>query len=259
MVLNQTTFLSQVFEQYREIERETVETLGEENAHVFRNIWSDSLEFENAINQTYGQDQRIQSLLGVRLWEFSRELINLHVLFLCANYSLLRSRLRFIWEMIFRAFYADTYQQKSQNDAVAPGPTLDDKSLWLEQLEEKCRLRWGNVFEPTLQAVLPAANKQGKDLDYYHRLWKNLHKYVHPSHFLVETMIDRDGLVIDRFNKEWAKETMEVSTDIFDVIWLVVLTRFPNCVTALDPGRLTVRYPLTMQMLPARRSSAKVS
>jgi hypothetical protein len=121
MTITHKTFLSQVFEQYQEIERETVETLGEENAHVFLSIWEDSLEFENAINQTYAQDQTVRSLLAVRLWEFSRELLNLQVLFLCGNYSLLRSRLRFIWEMIFRAFYADTYQQKSPNAPVAPG------------------------------------------------------------------------------------------------------------------------------------------
>ena len=110
-------------------------------------------------------------------------------------------------------------------------------------------MRWANVFEPTLRAVLRVPDKQGRDLDYYHRLWKNLHKYVHPSHFLVETMIDRDGLVIDRFNEEWAKETIEVCTDIFDLIWLVVITRFPGCVTDLDPKKLTVKYPLTTQVL----------
>ncbi len=249
MVVAHQSFLSQVLERCREIERETVEVLGEEDALVFVNIWNDSLEIENAIAQIYGHDERTQSLVAVRLWEFSRELVNLQTLFLCGNYSLVRARLRFIWEMMFRAFYADTYEKKSPNDPDKPGPSIDDKSVWLENLEENRGLGWGNTIKPTLCRIFPLAEKEGEVLDYYHKLWKDLNNYVHPTHFLVETMIDRDGLLVDRFSQEWAKETVRVATDIFDLIWALVISRFPGCLEMVAKQGLIVEYPMTKQIL----------
>ncbi len=244
MVVAQGTFLSDAFARYQEIERETVEGLGEKNAHVFLAIWNDYFEFENAIEQVYPQDKRTESLVAVRLWEFSRELHTLQVLFLCGNYALLRGRLRFIWEMIFRAFYADTYEKKCPSDPDVPGPSLDEKSLWLEKLEEKGRLRWNKVMEPILSRIIPLT-QQAKNLDYCHKLWKNLNNYVHPTHSLVEEMIDHDALLIDRFNEEWAKATIAVATDVFDLIWLVVFERFPGCAKIVASQGLGVQYPAT--------------
>jgi hypothetical protein len=249
MVVAHQSFLSQVLERCREIERETVEVLGEEDVHVFVNIWNDSLEIENAIDQIYGEDERTQSLVAVRLWEFSRELLNLQVLFLCGNYSLLRARLRFIWEMIFRAFYADTYEKKSPNDPVKPGPSIDDKSVWLENLEENRGLSWRNIIKPTLYRIFPLAEEQGEVPDYYHKLWKDLNNYVHPTHFLVERMIDRDGILIDRFDQEWAKETIDVAMDVFDLVWLAVIARFPGCLKMVATQGLIVEYPRTEEIL----------
>jgi hypothetical protein len=249
MVVAHQSFLSQVFERCREIERQTVEVLGEEDADVFVNIWNDSLQFENAIDQIYGHDEWTQSLVAVRLWEFSRELVNLQTLFLCGNYSLLRSRLRFIWEMIFRGFYADTYEKKSPKDPDKPGPSIDDKSVWLENLEEDRGLGWGKLIKPTLCRVCPLAEKEAKVLDYYHKLWTDLNKYVHPTHFLVETMIDRDVILIDRFSEEWARETVTVATDVFDLIWLAVIARFPGCLEIVAKQDLIVQYPRTKEIL----------
>jgi hypothetical protein len=155
MAVSQEAFLCRVFEGYREIERQTIEALGEEEAHVFVNLWNDSFEIQNAIDGAYPQEERIRSLVAVRLWEFSRELLNLQVLFLCGNYSLLRGRLRFILEMIFRAFHADKYERNLSHGPDGQGPSLDDKSAWLERLEENRGLSWGNLMEPTLRMVLP--------------------------------------------------------------------------------------------------------
>jgi hypothetical protein len=62
-------------------------------------------------------------------------------------------------------------------------------------------------------------------------------------------MIDRDSILIDRFDQEWAKETINVATDVFDLVWLAVIARFPGCLKMVATQGLIVVYPRTEEIL----------
>jgi hypothetical protein len=120
-------------------------------------------------------------------------------------------------------------------------------------------LSWGNVIEPTLRRVFRLAEKEGEVLDYYHKLWKDLNNYVHPTHFLVERMIDRDAILIDRFDQEWAKETIDVARDVFDLVLLAVIARFPGCLEMVARHGLIVEYPRTKEILKEVPAGCSIS
>ncbi len=180
---------------------------------------------------------------------FSAELYWLHFLFSAGNYSLLFPRLRFLWEMIYRAYLADTYQKQSTSDPDEPRPSLDEKCLWLERLEEERRIVGSVLINRVLFQVFPLAKAEKEVADYYRGFWRHLNTYAHPSNPLLEKMIDREGMVLNRFNAEWAKETIDVTTTIFDLICLAVIGRFPECALGVAKSGLAVEYPVTQSIL----------
>jgi hypothetical protein len=155
-----------------QIGKETTRALGKKKADSFVSLWNDSFTICDAIEQTYRPEDLSPSLVWFRLatMTFSAELYWLHFLFLAGNYSLIFPRLRFLWEMVYRAYYADTYQKESPKDPDGPGASLDQKSEWLEVLEEKCALGWGKMVKRVLCQVFPLAKQEREVLDYYPQL-----------------------------------------------------------------------------------------
>jgi hypothetical protein len=208
MSKKQQSVLSKIQEHCAEAEKETLAAFGEGGAHFFTDLWNDSFTITHALGQTYSEQERFESLLAFRLENcltFSMELYWLHMLFSYANYPIVFQRLRFLWEMIYRAYYADCYGKSLAVEGDGPGRSIDDKAAWLESEEEKRRLDWRSVFEPVLREVFPDT-RNGKFPEQSPRsIWKQLNKYVHPSAGLLDKMIDLDGMSMNRFNETWAR------------------------------------------------------
>jgi hypothetical protein len=210
------------------------------------NDWLDVL---TAIRKVYSEDELRDSLLFLYLNGLFKEVYWFQLLFLGGNYPLLHRSLRYVWEMVFRAYYVDTYVRASPDAPAPPGPLIDDKVAWLAQHEREM-FRWDQFMKPMLGRLLPQVNDPEIE-EYFNPLWNKLNEYVHPSRALLDRMvISAPGtLMTDIFDKEWALETVEVATMIFDLIWLAVFSRFPRCVEMLAEKGLHVEYPIATTAL----------
>src|SRR5262249_18431037 len=136
----QHDLLSTLFGFWRKVADETNRVLGEEPAGVFIYLHNDAIDILGAINDHYPQMEWLSSLACTEFMVLLKELLGLHALFLCGNYRLVMSQLRFNWERIFRARYADAYAEEHPNETDLPGPTLEEKHDWLMNRED--RLNW---------------------------------------------------------------------------------------------------------------------
>jgi hypothetical protein len=170
-----------LFRQWSEVAAETVRCLGDEAASLFvPHLYLDGLDIIGAISNSYPDEERLHSLVFIEFTGLLKELNWLHALFLCGNYPIVLRQLRFNWERLFRARYADAYAQENPGAADGPGPTIGEKHEWLRQKERRNQLRWGYVIAPAL-AQLPAVGAPGDAEDHFHALWDRLNDCVHPS------------------------------------------------------------------------------
>jgi len=245
-------FLSLLGEQYehlREIAEETFRSLGKERAGYFTRLFNDWIEIQGSICNTYSEDELSDGLMYIYFSGLSKEVHWFQLLFLAGNYPLLHRSLRYVWEMIFRAYYVDTYARESAGDPEPPGPTVDNKAEWLAQ-HERAMFQWHKFMKPMLLRLLRQA--KGTEIEeYYKALWDKLNEYVHPSKSLLDRMVVPVSslLVRDSFDKEWASETIETATMIFDLVWLAVILRFPRCVELIAQKRLHLEYPIVTTAL----------
>jgi len=238
-----SSYLSEVYDRLKEIEQESVLKLGREKAFHFVELANDWIDIQAAISRTYSYNELVQGLVYFYFFSLFKEVQWFQLHFLSGNYPLLGRSLRFVWEMIYRAYYTDTYTGDSP-----PGPSLADKILWLEQREST--LHWGNCICPTLGRVLPLAEQEEEVREHYRKLWQSLHKYAHPSVELVARMMgDSALLVTDSFDETWATEIIQDATEVFDLIWLAVISRFPKCAPLLAQQEYGLVCPLTQAVL----------
>src|SRR5262245_42366980 len=113
---------------------------------------ADGLEMKFAIMKCYDQ-AALSNLVYVQAWAMLKELKWLQFLFLAGNYPLVKSRLRFVWEAMYRAYYVEG-QQDPEIRALGP----DDKLALLEC--HRPRLDWTNCVGPVLRSILPGANSE---------------------------------------------------------------------------------------------------
>jgi hypothetical protein len=241
--MSDKTYFDQFFPGLAKAQQETFARLGEEKGGHFVNIANDAIDISGAVLGTYRPE--IQKLVLLRFFGMLKEVRWFHLFFLAGNYALLNARLRFVWESMFRAFWAD-------HDPTISGLSLDDKAALLRKREKN--LGWDSCIAPTLRQMFPLAAKEQQVLDDYHELWKRLNEYVHPSMNVTDKLLDPQGLlVLDGFHEEWALETLELGTGVFDLAWLAVLRTFPKAWDKLDG--LSVDYPilsLSFDSVPAR-------
>jgi len=215
----------------REISIETVEEFGE-RAHCFVELYNDWLEIGECFSKAYSQDLPLTSLVAADFISLGKELLWLYRLLHWGNYPLIIRTLRYDWELMFQAYFADIYQPSVAGDTDIPGATVDDKVQWLGA--RGAGLHFNSMIVPILNAVLPSSER-----DHYKRIWRHLNQHVHPTKHLRYRMIDESALAIrDLFDKEWAEEAIGISCDVLDVIWLMTLNRFPKCVPLLADPRL---------------------
>jgi hypothetical protein len=225
-----------------EVAEQTVERLGEETARRFFVLSSDWVDIQNdALLEAYSPEQLNTSLLYLDFLGLFKELRWLQLLLYFGNYALIYRTLRFDWELIFRGLFADMHQVLFPGRQDGPG---DDKAAWLEDRETK--LGWNEVMQPVLQWLLP--RPEHSDIEKRYRpLWRKLHKFVHGSTEIRERMIDESNLLlVDNYDDQWARESIQDGTEVFDLIWLAVLSRFSKCVPLL-------KNPLTCQYCPRAR------
>jgi hypothetical protein len=243
------SLLGEQYKHLRKIAEETFRSLGKEQAGYFTRLFNDWLDILSAVHDTYSEGELSDGLMYIYLSGLSKEVHWFDFLFLAGNYPLLHRSLRYVWEMIFRAYYVDTYVRKSPDDPEPPGPTVDDKAEWLAQHERKM-FQWHKFMQPMLRLLLPQA--KGTEIEqYYKALWDKLNEYVHPSKSLLDKMVIPVSslLVRDGFDKEWALETIETATMIFDLVWLAVISRFPRCAGLIARKRLYLGYPIVTTAL----------
>jgi hypothetical protein len=70
----------------------------------------------------------------------------------------LLARLRFVWESMFRAYFAEHYAMGPCTKWDTPGPSGDDKLAWLDAHGHQ--LNWDTCVEPILRAVFPLADRE---------------------------------------------------------------------------------------------------
>ena len=239
------SLLGEQHKHLRKIAEETFRSLGKERAGYFTRLANDWIDILSAILDTYSKDELSNSLMYIYFSGLFKEVYWFQLLFLAGNYPLLHRSLRYVWEMIFRAYYVDTYVRKSPDDPEPPGPTVDDKVEWLGKYELELRMYKWVFVRGVLRWLLPQA--KGTEIEeYYNSLWDKLNEYVHPSKVLLDRMaLDVPGfLMTDSFDKEWAAETIETATMILDLVWLAVISRFPRCARLLAQKELLLEYPI---------------
>ena len=185
-----------------------------------------------------------------------KELNWLHVLFLSGNYPIALSRLRFNWERVFRARYADACAEEKPNASDGPGPTVGEKHEWLRQREDRNRLNWGSFIAPALSQLFPAG-APGEAKSHFKPLWDRLNECVHPSGELREMLAGESGLhALDAFDEGWARQTLADAAEVFGLIWLAVLSRFPRAGPALLAAPDTFRACPQLRAVLERAAAA---
>lgn len=225
-----------------EISEETAEQLGE-RAHCFVDLYNDWLDIWGSFSSAYSKDLPFSSLVAADFFGLGKDLHWLHRLLHWGNYPLITRILRYDWELMFRAYYADVYQPSIPGDADLPGSSVDDKVQWLDARGPG--LHFNSLIVPILNVVLASGER-----DHFTRIWRNLNHHIHPTKHLRYRMLDESVLAIrDSFDKEWAAEAVGISCDVFDLIWLMTLKRLPKCVPLLTGQRLFLHTPRTSRLL----------
>jgi|ERR1043166_3774043 hypothetical protein len=230
-------FIPRLCEHLLPIERETHNVLGK-RASFFIDVWDDCMSICDAISSAY-PDQH-GNLLHHYFHGLIKELYWFHFYFVSGNYTIISARMRFCWEAIYRAYYAERYAGVNP-----PGPSPDDKLRWLEQK----RPNW-NELRQILHALFPLAARENDVAAFYDALWKNLHRFVHPSEEVTLRSIDETALhVRDGFDERWALDTIETGLHVFDVIWVAVLSFYPLAAARIAHPSLRVKYVIVTDAL----------
>lgn len=235
-------FLESLVSRVNGVARETVECLGEEQAHRFSLICSDSVVILHQILGHYSHVE-LSNLVYVQLIALPKELTWLQFLFLAGNYPLVTARLRYLWEAMFRAYFVETHE-----DEAVRCKSLDEKLQWID--DQKPRLDWKNCIQPTLARLLASVNSEADAAKPYRELWQQLNQYVHPSQYLQCRLVQESSLLVaDRFDQSWAADTVRAGLDVADLIWLPVLELHDRALVSVAAERLSLEYRQTSELL----------
>jgi hypothetical protein len=90
------------------------------------------------------------------------------------------------------------------------------------------------LIVPNLNVLL-----SGNERERYKQHWRELNKQVHPTRNLRYRMIEESALAVrDGFDQKWADSTIDLACDVYDLLWLMTLHRFPKCLPLLSGPRL---------------------
>jgi hypothetical protein len=245
----QPTWIEQYCARLIPIERQTIETLGEETAGFFVNAANDCVAVSAAVGKAYPGEQS-HNLVLLTLWGLFKEACWFHSFFVAGNYPLLLSRLRFVWESLFRAYFAEHYPMGPCTKWDTPGPTVWDKLVWLDEHGHK--LNWDTCIEPVLRATFPLAEREQKVSEDCKELFQYLHRYAHPSAYLLDRMMDDSSLhVKDGFDEKWARQAADIGARVFALVWMVVFAHHPEAFEQVEP--LSGKYPVVSAVFESEK------
>jgi hypothetical protein len=144
-------FIDEHVGRWNQIADETIKVIGEEESGCFVNSFSHLIDLRSDIADVYTPDELLDSLTMFEIDGLCKETVHLHCYLLWGHYPVVLARLRFNWERIFRAVYADAYGRIQPGRTDGPGSTIDDKHEWLG--DPKRRLDWRSVIEPVLSSI----------------------------------------------------------------------------------------------------------
>lgn len=247
--MTQIDLLDSIFGRWKQNASEAIAALGEEETRFFVDVYNDALEIQAAISGMYPTDELANSLVYMDFMGVTKEVHWFLVMFLAGNCPLLLGRLRFLWELIFRGLYAESYEKKKDVDPEPPSHSIDGYHEWLKA---RIKLDWNTVIEPVLRKIFTAEDAQLID-QHFKPIWKTLHCYVHPSAEWREDLIDESALLVrDGFDRSLVEKTLAYSAAVFELVWLAVLSRFPLA------SRRLVADPNTFRQFPRLQEILKV-
>src|SRR5207247_248346 len=129
-----------------------------------------------AVQEAYSAEDLPTSLVWYDFTTIPQQLFGMGFDFWCGRYAEVGRGLRFAWESIFRAFYADQYLALNPGATDPPVQSLDEKIDWLEERS----LNWNSIVLPVLRHVF-AAWSEAERSNQFHPIWKRLNSVVHPS------------------------------------------------------------------------------
>jgi hypothetical protein len=240
-------FVRKVSHDVLDVSRQTVEHFGEKQAEQFLLSAADGIAIKFA--GCYGQ-AALMNLVNVQAWGMVKELKWLQLLFLAGNYPLVMSRLRYIWEAMYRSYFVEAHHD-SRVRRLGP----DEKLSWIES--HKPRLDWKFCVGPVLKKLLPLQDPEDKLFNRYHDLWQELNCYNHPSQYLQERLVDTSSLLVaDNFDAAWAEDTLLAGRMVADLVWLALLSLHERAVPILSDEKFHVDCPLTHTLIAVRASGA---
>ncbi len=250
-------YLDYFIGRHREVAERTAAELGENAALGFLWLQSDWVDLLAAILAAYPEltsppsaecREAAGSLLLIDFQGLLLELDRQQFAFLGGQYAAVGRSLRYVWELMYRALWTDLYAEMHPGKGRPPGPTPDDKAKWLKKRERG--MDWRSVIQPLLRRLLPSVAIA--DMREYAKVWSKLNRVVHPSWELRDRLIDRTALLVaDNFDAGWAAEALADAATVYDLIWLAVLHRFPDCRRLLMDDMTFAHCPLSRALVRA--------
>jgi hypothetical protein len=211
--------------------------LRRKESHCFVNLYNDWLDLVGGTLAAYPGDEALSSLVAADLLSLGKEILWMHRLLHWGCYPLVHRNLRYVWELVCLAHFADTLEVSVPEITDPPGETVDAKAAWLKNHDR--RINWRSVIRPIVDRVIDREERR-----HYSQLWGGPNRTVHASHELRERMMGESGLAVkDAFGLKWAKETCASAAAVLDVIWLIVLRRFPKIIPLLHDTRRFLSTP----------------
>lgn len=210
--------LSKLCEPWDSITHETIEFLGKEAAlHIVEYHGENWIDIAAEwIPAKYGQEEH-NNIVFIQFLRLFKETIWLQFLFQTGNYNLVYRNLRYLLEMMAQASYVDWKY---------PDLNLDKQIEKTMEIEEQI-YGW-NLLKSVLCNILICnqASLDGK----YKDIWNYLNKYVHPSAIQMNMVAEKDpsSLLIDSFNETIARDTLDIVDEVFEIIYLIIFSRFPK-------------------------------
>lgn len=209
--------LDNLYKHWRQIRGETIAQLGEREAlqiiDFHGNNWIDIMGW---ISSAYERQQQM-NIISFQFVRLFKEIYWLQFFFHTGNYPTAYRNLRYMLEIVCQAYYIDT---------MYPALTLDEQIDKAREIEERV-FGW-KIVSSALGKVL---NKPQEEIRVsFKPLWDKLNRYAHPSTIQMDLVAKEDfsALVTDSFNENLARELLMATDKVFDVVYAVVLKRFPK-------------------------------
>jgi hypothetical protein len=232
--MSDTGLFDSAVEMFRETANETARVIPQDQTALFVNLSNDALLIGGAVQNAYPQDELLTSLVLFDLGAIHHQIFGMGFDFWCGRYAEVGRALRFAWESIFRAFYADHYLILKPGAKDPPGSSLDEKTEWLDQWRQP----WNTIVLPVLRHTF--SNWSEEELrGHFRPLWDRLNSVAHPSHdWRISGVGESARHIWFHFDEQLARQLLADASEVFSLIWLVVAQRFPDAVPALvaDPN-----------------------